>query len=63
MERAGRLAEAAACLEDLVAAGAKAEGSVRRIYGKMAATDLLGEAACMEAETQIDFSARAAAGS
>lgn len=63
MERAGRLAEAAACLEDLAASGAEAGESVRRIYGKLAATELLGEPACLEAETQLDFSARTAIGS
>lgn len=62
LRRAGRLVEAAACME---AAGGDAPGEpgapAQDVYRRLAAGEFLGEPGCLEAETTIDFMPPAAA--
>jgi tetratricopeptide (TPR) repeat protein len=57
LRRAGRLVEAAACLEEAGNAAEEAAGlPARRIYRRLAAAEFLREPGCLEAETSLDFS-------
>jgi tetratricopeptide (TPR) repeat protein len=56
LQRAGRLMEALACMEALGGDDAGLPAAAE-LYRRLAAEEFLGEPACVEAETQLDFSA------
>ena len=58
LEKAGRVEEAAACLEELASAGAEVNDHVMRLYCRLATEEFAREPACLEAETHLDFSTR-----
>ncbi len=57
LRRAGRLVEAAACLEEACGAEAGPGLPAHAIYRRLAAAEFLREPGCLEAETRLDFSA------
>jgi hypothetical protein len=61
LRRAGRLVEAAACVEDLGDDSGHPGAPAGSVYRRLAAREFLGEPGCLEAETTIDFMPAAAA--
>jgi tetratricopeptide (TPR) repeat protein len=56
LRRAGRLMEAAVCLEETESPAGGMQQSARDLYRRLAAEEFLGEPGCLEAETTLEFS-------
>jgi hypothetical protein len=56
LRKSGRLVEAAACMLEMAPRGSEPSPAIRDVYLELAASEFLGSAGSIEAETTLQFS-------